>query len=73
MVRWMSLALAATVVAAPTGVGARQSEDVMAVRTVRFYRADNRQTLVKAFVQIPYVLFSGERQRRTPRGWSPTR
>ncbi len=59
MVRWMSLALAATVVAAPTGVGARQSEDVMAVRTVRFYRAENRQTLVKAFVQIPYKLFSG--------------
>ena len=31
----------------------------MAVRTVRFYRADSRQTLVKAFVQIPYVLFAG--------------
>lgn len=59
MVRWVSLALAAAVAAAPTGVGARQSEDVMAVRTVRFYRAENRQTLVKAFVQIPYVLFSG--------------
>ena len=32
----------------------------MAVRTVRFYRADSRQTLVKAFVQIPYVLFAGD-------------
>lgn len=59
MVRWVSLALAVAVVAAPTGVGARQFEDVMAVRTVRFYRAENRQTLVKAFVQIPYVLFAG--------------
>lgn len=59
MVRWLSLALAAVVAAAPTGVGARQSEDVMAVRTVRFYRAENRQTLVKAFVQIPYAMFSG--------------
>jgi GWxTD domain-containing protein len=60
MVRWFSLALAASVLVAPTRVGARQSEDVLSVRTVRFYRAENRQTLVKAFVQIPYVLFSGE-------------
>jgi len=59
MVRWVFLALAASVLAAPTRVGARQSEDVMAVSTVRFYRAENRQTLVKAFVQIPYVLFAG--------------
>lgn len=59
MVRWLSLALAAAVSAAPTGVGARQSGDVMAVRTVRFYRTENRQTLVKAFVQIPYAMFAG--------------
>ena len=59
MVRWVTLALAASVLAAPTRVGARQTEDVMAVRTVRFYRAESRQTLVKAFVQIPYLLFSG--------------
>lgn len=58
MVRWLSLALAATLVAAPARVGAGQPEDVMAVRTVRFYRAQGRQTLVKAFVQIPYVLFA---------------
>lgn len=60
MVRWFSLALAAGVLAAPTRIGSRQAEDVMAVRAVRFYRGDTRQTLVKAFVQIPYVLFSGD-------------
>jgi GWxTD domain-containing protein len=60
MVRWISLALAAGALAAPTRNGARQAEDVMAVRAVRFYRPDSRQTLVKAFVQIPYVLFAGD-------------
>ena len=60
MVRWFSLALAAGVLAAPTRIGERQTEDVMAVRAVRFYRAETRQTLVKAFVQIPYVLFAGD-------------
>jgi len=60
MVRWVSLALAAGLLAAPASTGARQNEDTMAVRTVRFYRADSRQTLVKAFVQIPYVLFAGD-------------
>jgi len=60
MVRWVSLALAAAVLAAPVRDGARLTEDTMAVRTVRFYRADSRQTLVKAFVQIPYVLFAGD-------------
>jgi len=60
MVRWFSLALAAGVLAAPTRIGERQAEDVMAVRAVRFYRAETRQTVVKAFVQIPYVVFSGE-------------
>ncbi len=59
MVRWFSLACAATLVAVPAQTGPRHAEDVMAVRTVRFYRADNRQTLVKAFIQIPYVLFAG--------------
>jgi GWxTD domain-containing protein len=51
--------LAAAALAAPTLAGAGQSDDVMSVRTVRFYRAESRQTLVKAFVQIPYVLFAG--------------
>ena len=60
MVRWFSLALAAGVLATPTRIGERQTEDVMAVRAVRFYRAETRQTLVKAFVQIPYVLFAGD-------------
>jgi len=58
MVRWLTLACAAALVAAPAPTGARQTEDVMAVRTVRFYRADSRQTLVKAFIQIPYLLFA---------------
>jgi GWxTD domain-containing protein len=60
MVRWFSLALAAGVLAAPTRIGERQATDVMTVRAVRFYRAESRQTLVKAFVQIPYVLFAGD-------------
>jgi len=60
MVRWFSLALAAGVLVAPTRIGERQAEDVMAVRAVRFYRADSRQTLVKAFVQIPYVGFAND-------------
>lgn len=60
MVRWWSLALAAGVLASPTPVGQRQAKDVMAVRAVRFYRAGTHQTLVKAFVQIPYVLFAGD-------------
>lgn len=58
MVRWFSLVLAVGVLVAPTRTGERQAEDVMAVRAVRFYRADTRQTLVKAFVQIPYVGFA---------------
>lgn len=59
MHRWFFPALAAVVVAAPVQSGARQSEDIMAVRTVRFYRAESRQTLVRAFIQIPYVIFQG--------------
>lgn len=58
MARWHFLALAVLAAAAPQ-TQARQTGDVMAVRTVRFYRADSRQTLVKAFVQIPYALFAG--------------
>lgn len=58
MTRWHILALAALTAAAPQAQ-ARQPGDVMAVHTVRFYRADSRQTLVKAFVQIPLVLFAG--------------
>lgn len=58
MARWHVLALAALAAAAPQ-TQARQSSDVMAVRTVRFYRADSRQTLVKAFVKIPLALFAG--------------
>jgi GWxTD domain-containing protein len=58
MARWTFIALAALAAAAPQSQ-ARQPGDVMAVRTVRFYRADSRQTLVKAFVQIPLALFAG--------------
>ena len=58
MVRWFPLALAAGVLVAPTRIGQRQTDDVMAVRAVRFYRAESRQTLVKAFVQIPCVGFA---------------
>jgi len=58
MSRWSMLALAAAILAAPVTAGAQPIQDVMAVRTVRFYRADTHQTLVRAFVQIPYVGFS---------------
>jgi GWxTD domain-containing protein len=58
MVRWFSLVVAAGVLVAPTRIWERRAEDVMAVRAVRFYRAESHQTLVKAFVQIPYQVFA---------------
>ncbi len=58
MARWQIFTLAA-LAAVVSQAHARQSSDIMAVRTVRFYRAESRQTLVKAFVQIPLVMFAG--------------
>lgn len=65
MVRWFPLALAAGVLVVPPRIGQRQTDDVMAVRAVRFYRAESRQTLVKAFVQIPYAGFADGNGTRT--------
>ncbi|MEP6573069.1 MAG: hypothetical protein ABJD11_10255, partial [Gemmatimonadota bacterium] len=36
--------------------GSDQSDQNLSVRAVRFYRADAKQTRVKAFVQVPYEI-----------------
>jgi GWxTD domain-containing protein len=43
-------------VAAPAAVAVQSADDSLAVRVVRFYRAEGNQTRVRAFVQIPYTL-----------------
>jgi GWxTD domain-containing protein len=43
-------------VALAAGPGAAQSEQGINLRAFRFYRAENRQTLVTAFVEVPYAL-----------------
>src|SRR5512143_3921459 len=55
MRRWMLVAgLAAMLATGPTL--AAQSNDAVAVRAFRFYRGEGRQTLVTAFVEVPYQL-----------------
>ena len=49
---WMLLA---GLLAAPVAAG--QTAQEVGVRTFRFYRADNEQTLVTAYINIPYLLF----------------
>lgn len=41
--------------AAPAGLQA-QGGPAVEVRALRFYRAESRQTLVQAFVEVPYTL-----------------
>lgn len=53
MRRWM--AVAGALFLAPAVV-AGQSAQGINIRAFRFYRADNRQTLVTAFVEVPYAL-----------------
>jgi GWxTD domain-containing protein len=57
MVRLMSAGLAAALAFAQAQDGARQAKAAgdggLIVRAVRFYRADQKQTRVKAFAQIP--------------------
>ena len=53
MRRWM--AVAGALVLAPAVV-AGQSEQGVNIRAYRFYRAENRQTLVTAFVEVPYSI-----------------
>ena len=47
-------AVAALVMTAPAGLGG-QTAPALTVRAVRFWVPEFRQTLVKAFVQIPYI------------------
>lgn len=49
--------LAALMMAPPPAVAA-QADDAVAVRAIRFYRADGNQTRVRAFVQVPLSLMT---------------
>ncbi len=51
----IAMGLLALVAAGSAGVGA-QTAPAVDVRAYRFYRAENRQTLVQAFVDVPYEL-----------------
>jgi len=56
MRRWMLVAgLAAMLGTGPVALAA-QSNPAVAVRAFRFYRGEGRQTLVTAFVEVPYLL-----------------
>lgn len=55
MRRWMAVAGAMMLMAAPAVV-AGQGDQGVNIRAYRFYRADSRQTLVTAFVEVPYAL-----------------
>ncbi len=54
MRRWMAVA-GALLVAAPAVVMG-QAEQGVSIRAFRFFRAENRQTLVTAFVEVPYAM-----------------
>jgi GWxTD domain-containing protein len=56
MRRWILTAGLAAINALVPGTGAAQSEEGVNVRAFRFYRADSKQTLVTAFVEVPYRL-----------------
>jgi GWxTD domain-containing protein len=56
MRRWMLVAGLAAIMALAPSAGAAQSEDGVRVRAFRFYRAESGQTLVTAFVEVPYLL-----------------
>ncbi len=51
----IAIGLLALMAAGPAAVGA-QSAPAVDVRAYRFYRAESRQTLVQAFVDVPYEL-----------------
>ncbi len=60
MRRWMLVAaLGATLVVSPDGL-AGQTAQAVAVKAFRFYRAEGRQTLVTAFVEVPYDLLEAQ-------------
>ena len=52
---WSVMLVGGLMVPSPTPVGPAPA-DSLAVHTVRFYRAGQEQTRVRAFVQIPYAL-----------------
>lgn len=56
MQRW--LAVAGALLLAPAVV-IGQSDQGVSIRAFRFYRAENRQTLVTALVEVPYALLQG--------------
>lgn len=54
MRRWMFVA-GAIMMAAPA-MGTSQNDQALSIRAFRFYRAESKQTLVTAFVEVPYAL-----------------
>lgn len=56
MRRWMFVAGLAAIMAAGPGAAAAQGDQGVSVRAFRFYRAEGKQTLVTAFVEVPYSL-----------------
>lgn len=58
MRRWTSAGAVVLGLLAPlAGALAAQDGAAVQVRAFRFYRADTKQTLVQAFVEVPYTLF----------------
>ncbi len=62
-IRYFALAGVAALSVAGWSAPARQSGDDLMVRAVRFYRAENNITQVKAFVQIPLNLLQPTEQQ----------
>ena len=56
MRRWMFVAGLLAIIALVPAPVAAQSEQGVNVRAFRFFRAENKQTLVTAFVEVPYAL-----------------
>src|SRR5215207_9083477 len=64
MSRTPFMMLAATALLWPAPAPAPPTDEGLAFRAVRYYRADANKTLVKAFVQVPYAML-------TPGGTGP--
>ena len=56
MRRWMMVAGLAALTALGPGTAAAQSDQGVTVRAYRFYRGESKQTLVTAFVEVPYAI-----------------
>ena len=57
--------LTGLVLVLPAWLPPRQDQDRLAISAVRFYRADARQTQVKAFIEIPYTLLQASAESPT--------